>query len=69
MKTSLPRRLVLALALAGTCFTSGCASFNEGLWLAADALREQQETMAYQAYLRDTYGPRPASDTSARGIK
>jgi hypothetical protein len=62
-------RLAVALALTAACFTSGCASFNEGLWMAADALQQQQEAMAYQAYLRDTYGPRHPSDTSAPGIK
>jgi len=69
MKKHLFRRLALALAVTAACFTSGCTSLNEGLWMAADALQQQQEAMVYQAYLRDTYGPRRPSDTSAPGIK
>jgi hypothetical protein len=55
--------------MTAACFTSGCASLNEALWIANDALQQQQQAMAYQTYLRDYYGPRPSSDTSAPGIR
>jgi len=69
MKPTPPRLLLGLLALGAAGFVSGCASMTEFLQLTADELSRQQEAMAYQAYVRDYYGPRPSSDTSAPGIK
>ncbi len=69
MKPTLPRILLALIAVAASGLVSGCASMTEFLQITADELQRQQEAMAYQAYVRDYYGPRPSSDTSAPGIR
>ena len=69
MKPALPRILLALLTVAATGLVSGCASMTAFLQVTADELQRQQDAMAYQAYVRDYYGPRPSSDTSAPGIR
>ena len=69
MKPTLPRFLFALSTMAVTGLVSGCASMTEFLQITADELQRQQEAMAYQAYVRDYYGPRLSSDTSAPGIR
>jgi hypothetical protein len=61
-----PRLFQIALLAGLTALFSGCAAVAEGLALAAEEMRAEQEARDY-AY---PYGyPRPSSDTSAAGIK
>lgn len=69
MKPAPPRLFIALLAVVASGFVSGCASVTEFLQVTADELQRQQDAMAYQAYVRDYYGPRPSSDTSAPGIR
>lgn len=69
MKIPLVRCLVLGGALGAGVLLSGCAGFSEGLGQFSRALEEQNRQMAYEQYLRDVYGPRPAANASAAGIK
>lgn len=61
-----PSRLVLVtIALAVSALFTGCAEIAQGLSATAAELQRQQDEAYYNSY----YAPRPASDTSARGIK
>ena len=67
MKNIFLRVAVSGLGLVSLLAGSGCASFAEGLALAAEEIRAQQEAEAYYDYY---YLPeRAPSDTSAAGIK
>ena len=70
MKNAPARLLPIALAAAALLACSGCATVNEVLFRTADELQRQQQAMAYESYLQQNwYYGRPASDTSAPGIK